>query len=230
MSQIGMLSLDALEHDELYEVLHDINKQLTCLFDSVPEDAKNYMEAVEELDKAWSEDKDNAMIAADTAADMAWKDFDAFLNGIINYPVVKISDAATEVKYVFDQFGDPTDLPYEQEYDVLKNLIAALEEIPAIIRQNAMVDPLIEQLKQRHAEFIKLFQMYEKTDELQNFVAIREAKAKVSKEYRDLIDNFNTSLRKKESDDLDAFANQVNDIISKPLSRANVKARTRRLG
>lgn len=229
MAKIDALNMDSLGYDELYEFMHDISSKLTSSFESVPENAKSYIDAVEELDKAWAEDKDNALIAADAAADMAWKDFDAFLNGIVNYPVAKISAAAAEVKFIFDQFDDPTDLPYVEEYAVLEKLLSALEAISADVRKDSMVDPLIEQLKQRWTEFTDLFKMYEKTDELQKFVAIKEAKAKVTKEYKDLVDSYNASLQLQTSEALEEFALQVNDIISKPISRANVKARTRKL-
>ena len=229
MAKIDLVSLDVLERDELTDLLHDISKQLTNSFDKVPESAKSYLEAVEELDKAWAEDRDNELIAADTAADMAWKDFDAFLNGMINYPVDKISSAVGEVKFVFDPFGDPTDLPYDQEYDVLERLIAALEAIPAEVRKDSMADPLIDQLKQRWSDFMKLFKMYESTNELQNFFAIKDAKAKVNREYRELMETCNSKLKLEGNAELESFATRVNDVISAPLSRKNVKARTRRI-
>ena len=230
MARIDLVSLDVLEHDELTGMLHEISDQLKSSFGGeVPESAKSYMAAVDELDKAWAEDRDNELIAADTAADMAWKDFDAFLNGMVNYPVAKISAAIGEVKYVFDQYDDPTELPYEQEYAVLEQLIKALELIPAETRRESLADPLIDQLKQRWDEFMRLFKMYESTNELQKFFAIKDAKEKVNREYRELMETYNASLKLEASDDLESFATQVNDIISKPLTNKNVKARTRRL-
>ena len=229
MAKIDLVSLDVLEKDELTTMLHNISNQLTESFDTVPENAKAYLDAVEELDKAWAEDKDNELIAADTAADMAWKDFNAFLEGMINYPVTKICSAVGEIKFVFDPFGDPTDLPYEQEYDVLERLIAALEAIPAETRKDSLADPLIEQLKQRWSEFMKLFKMYESTDHLQKFFAIKDAKAKVNREYRELMETWNANLRIEATEQLESFASQVNDIISAPITRKNVRARTRKL-
>ena len=116
-------NLDSLNHNEVHDYLAEITKQLDSVLPKGKEEAKSFLDAVEKFDNAWDKTKDDELIALDAAADMAWVDFNAFLIGVVNYPDNNISGAAAEIKDTFDEFEDPTELPYEQEYQILANLI-----------------------------------------------------------------------------------------------------------
>ncbi|MBO4351552.1 MAG: hypothetical protein J6A01_11495 [Proteobacteria bacterium] len=210
-------NLDSLGHNEVHDFLAEITKQLDSALPKGKEDAKSFLNAVEKFDNAWDRTKDDELIALDAAADMAWVDFNAFLIGVVNYPDSNVSGAAAEIKDAFDEFEDPTELPYEQEYAILADLIAKLDAISDAIRKESLCQPFIDQLKQRCDAFNKLFRERQLAGTEGDFIRAKEARAEVNREYSQFMEKIYRSSNDKVYGD---FTTSLNDLISKPLSGA----------
>ena len=210
----GSFNLDALDHNELHDFISEITKQLDTALPGGKEEAKSFLDAAEKFDSAWDRTKDDELIALDAAADMAWVDFNAFLIGVVNYPDSSISRAAAEVKDTFDEFEDPTELPYEQEYKILADLIAKLDAISAAIRKESLCQPFIDQLKTRCDAFNKLFRERKLAGTEGDFIRAKEARAEVNREYS----QFMEKLYRTPSTTYGDITNSLNDLISRPMS------------
>ena len=221
MAKINTVDINALMDDDLTSLLNQIVDNISKT--KVSSNADSLLAAVSEYKDAHESVKDNELVEADTAADFAWRHLDAFLCGAIYHPVLK--DAAEKVKFVFDAFDDPTELPYEDEYKILADLLSDLDAIAADVKKAAMVDPLIEELRARCDKFIALYKTYADTQKARDFARNKQAERILHKELNEMLDNVNANLRVNPTAELESFASNVQSIIDRPVAKAAPRKR-----
>ena len=216
MAKINSLDFNALMDDDLNSLLNQIVDNIEK--SKASSNAQSLVAAVNEYKDAHESVKDNELVAADTEADFAWRHLNAFLCGAIYHPALK--DAAESVKLVFDATDDPTELPYEEEYRLLADLLSDLDAISADVKKNAMVDVLIEDLRVKCDKFNALYSQYKDTQKAKDFARNKQAERVLHKELNEMLDNVNANLRVNPTAELESFANSVQSIIDKPVARA----------
>ena len=221
MARINSVDFNNLMDDDLNNLLGEIVDNIEKT--GATKNAASLVAAVNEYKDAHANVKDNELAMADTAADFAWRHLDAFLCGAIYHPALK--DAAEKVKYAFDAYDDPTELPYEDEYKILADLLNDLDAVDAEVRRAAMVDPLIEELRTRCDKFNALFKQYKDTKKAQDFARNKMAERKLQSEIIEMVDNVNVNLRSNPNAELESFAKNMQSIISRQVAHVAPRRR-----
>ena len=215
MAIANKIDFGSLMDDDLDSLLNEIVDNIEK--SKASSNATSLVAAVNEYKDAHENVKDNELVEADTAADFAWRHLDAFLCGAIYHPVLK--DAAEKVKYAFDAYDDPTELPYEDEYKVLADLLKDLDALDDSVKNASMAAPLIEELRTRCDKFNALYSQYADTKKAQDFARNKQAERVLHKELNNMLDDVNANLRVNPTDELKSFAQSVQSIIDKPVAK-----------
>ncbi len=222
MAIVNMVDFGSLMDDDLDSLLNEIVDNIEK--SKASSNAASLVAAVNEYKDAHENVKDNELVEADTAADFAWRHLDAFLCGAIYHPVLK--DAAEKVKYAFDAYDDPTELPYEDEYKILADLLKDLDALDDSVKNASMAVPLIEELRTRCDKFNALYSQYADTKKAHDFARNKQAERVLHKELNNMLDDVNANLRVNPTDELKSFAQSVQSIIDKPVAKIAPRRRS----
>ena len=90
---------------------------------------------------------------ADVERDSAWRGANAYVKAMTDHPDPASATTATEVKRLFDTYGDPTSLAQTEESGVLHNLIQDLKALSAEKTQLLSLTPWITNLENKEKAF-----------------------------------------------------------------------------
>lgn len=165
----------------------------------------------------------DAIEAADKAADRAWSAINTLLQLNVNHYDDAVTEAAKTVLDVFDNVPNPTHLPYAEEYSKLEALLTQLSAIPVATLKLAMVDGWIAELRKRVEAFNELRQTKTQVRSEIETGANKAARVALIEAYRDLIDKLNAMLLLNGSAEFETIAQHLNELID--ASRAAMKAK-----
>jgi len=119
-----------------------------------------YKAAVDGLDAALQVAQGSSLTAAlteaDQRADEAWSGLNATVKAQLGHPVEANREAAEEAAAILKKYGNPTSLPYNEEYGSLHNLLQDLTAFGTDKQKLCYIDAWVTELQTRYDEFTAL--------------------------------------------------------------------------
>ncbi len=227
MSEISVFDCSRFSKDELAAFINDIMRMLSEDFESAPQWAIPFFEAYNKLSQtlALTEPTSTSvdLQRLDQAADLAWSNLNQYLKIMVKHPDNETSEAALNVKAVFDQIDNPTALPYSVEYSALERLISALDCLAPAEVDRCGARPWFDVLKQSVTSFTTLYTARIRENSERVIGENKAARQNIITAYRMLVENANVVQRLSPSPSLESFIQHVNELIAR--NRALRKAR-----
>lgn len=175
MKKIERFSVKALRVEEDFGFLQSVERKVNeCFLVGEDEDELSvkkgetpallkstlsmYQKSVEAFDEALKESNTVPSTAvatlADEERDAAWRHCNAFVKAMTVHPDNDVRGFASDVKSLFDKYGNPTALSQMEESGVLHNLLQDLEALDAEKRKTLGLDAWLNDLKKKAEVFI----------------------------------------------------------------------------
>lgn len=90
----------------------------------------------------------------DAAADASYAAVSAQARASLMHPYKNVRDAAQKVVEILDKHGNPTALPYSEEYGILGILLSQLKTLGKEVTDSAMIGPHVERLQHDYDAFM----------------------------------------------------------------------------
>ena len=163
---------------------------------------------------------------ADVERDQSWRGINAYVKAMCNHPTDDVASAATEVKSLFDKYGDPTSLAQTEESGVLHNLLQDLEAFDSSKRTSLALDVWIADLKTKEDAFLAAAARRTEADAARQVGIVKETRTAAESAYRSLVDTVNALAMINGDVEYATFIEHVNAVIER--QKSILKARTTR--
>ncbi len=193
---------------------------LTASIDSLKKAVDNYDEALKDSAAVPS----SAIAAeADAARDNAWRGANNYLKAMTAHPTDEVSAAASEVKSLFDKYGDPTTLPQTEESGIFHNLLQDLKAIDNGKRSAIAFEAWLENLESCESAFLAAVSQRTTEEAARQVGVVKERRKEADEAYRLLVEKVNALAIVNGDADYATFIDRVNVIIDR--QKAVMKAR-----
>ena len=163
---------------------------------------------------------------ADVERDQSWRGINAYVKAMCNHPTDDVASAATEVKSLFDKYGDPTSLAQTEESGVLHNLLQDLETFDSSKRTLLNLDVWITDLKTKEDTFLAAAAQRTEADAARQVGIVKETRTAADAAYRSLVDTVNALAMINGDAEYATFIEHVNAVIER--QKGILKARKTR--
>lgn len=223
MKMIQPLNLGKFNHEEILNFSRRICDALDGVSsDTAKKGARSFKDAVDAFDKKLEESPELISLevqANDANVDQAWRGMNAELENHLEHPNEKVRNAAATVYEVWSKYEDPTELPYEEEYNRLKSLILVISKIPAEVMKDAGVDEWFESLKERHDLFMSLWGEKTATDSQRLANQVKQSRAALETSYAEFVSFMDGWSKYAE---LDEKFNEIDGEVASVVDKINV--------
>lgn len=166
------------------------------------------------LEAAKSNVTTKALTETDQVRDACWNGARMFVDAMLAYPGAEEQAAAQRIKDIMDKYGDPRTMPYLQENGALENLIQDLETEKATADLKLIyASHWLTKLKEYNTEFIRLFNERNNAESAKENGAIKKARTKTDKAYRELVQVVNALVRIDGESEYVAFIDAMNKLV-----------------
>lgn len=236
MKKIQNITLGKLNHEDMLT----LSEKVTAVLSKVDsETARKSCASLTDATESFRKILDAApgqisleIQANDEAVDQAWRGMNAELENHLDHPNQKKREASATVYEVWKRYPDPTELPYEEEYSVIRSIIAIISKIPRDVMERAGVDEWFDFLKKCNDEFIALWGDGKSTDKQRTANQIKRARADLESAYLDFVAFVDGWVRYAEVDEkfnaIDAEVETVVDAINSVVNEYNEMLAERR--
>ena len=149
----------------------------------------------------------------DTYRDNLYKGFCLIVEGNLNHFDANIVASAQRITRIIDKYGNPTNLPYDQETTKLASLIADLEAASADVDKLSLLQ-WVPVIKKANTDFVALVSSRSEEHVKQIGPSVKEARAITDARYRTIFDRINALAILKSSSTITTFILGMNDIIA----------------
>lgn len=101
------------------------------------------------------------LVQADAAVDQAVSGLRAHLQALLLYPDDDTSEAARQLWNAIDQYGNPTQLNFQEEYAIVARMLETLEAFDPGIANTATVNAWLPALRTRYDAFMAMLKSYD---------------------------------------------------------------------
>ena len=222
MKMIQPLNLGKFNHEEVLEFSRKICHTLEGLHsETAKKGSKPFADAVDAFAKKLEDSPELVSLevqANDADVDAAWRGMNAELENHLEHPNPKVRSAAATVYEVWSKYEDPTELPYEEEYNRIKSQILVISKIPANVMKDAGVDEWFEALKDRHSIFMSLWGEKTATDSQRLANQVKTARASVETSYAEFVAFMDGWSKYAE---IDEKFNEIDDEVAQVVEHIN---------
>ncbi|MBQ9396134.1 MAG: hypothetical protein IJU23_11570 [Proteobacteria bacterium] len=222
IKMIQPLNLGKFNHEEVLEFSQKICHTLDGVHsDTAKKGGKVFADAVAAFAKKLEESPEIVSLevqANDANVDQAWRGMNAELENHLEHPNSKIRNAAATVYEVWSKHEDPTELPYEEEYNRLKSLILVISKLPVSVLKDAGVDEWFEALKERHSLFMSIWGEKTATDSQRLANQVKTARASLEQSYAEFVAFMDGWAKYAE---LDEKFNEIDDEVAHVIDHIN---------
>ena len=216
---IPLFSVNKLSHEELLAFANSLNHLLSFATNAnVKALAAKLQAATVDFEAAVQSTPDLLALeiqAKDTAVDEAWRGLNTELENNLDHPNERKRDASSQVYDIWAEFGDPTDLPFDEEYATLAKIIEALDNVPADILMLAAVDEWFEALRERYRSFIAIWGEEGRSDAQRLARQLKETRSALESAYDELVQWANCCFAYEEDSWFQKFDTALNEEIAR---------------
>ena len=188
---IQCFSLNRLSHEELRAFAARVNELLSSATQSnLRKLASDFQEASSEFEVAVQNTPELLALeiqAKDTAVDEAWRGLNTELENNLDHPNEHKREASSQVYDIWAEFGDPTELPFDEEYSTIAKILDAVSNIPRDVLVAAAVDEWFDALQERYRSFIGLWGAEGKSDAQRIARQLKQTRSALEAAYDELI-------------------------------------------
>lgn len=217
MNSVQTYYLSNLELEPLFKYCSEISKLVTeTLGDKLDGMLDDFNDACAQLCSAIRKDTDkmNAVVYhADAMADKAWSQMYNQTHLNLAHFDINVCRAADYIMRILAKYGNPTQLPYEAEYNALSHLLNELRSVDANILRMAGIDGWAAELNRRVSQFYVIMNDRIKSKTLLNLENTKQARQKVESEYRVLISRINGRAAVNDDPCYAALISAINSLI-----------------
>lgn len=217
MASISRLFMRQLNHDELDTVFGRIINFMETYFEKKADEiGADFIEAAKTFHIAVRRSlisPDGLLEEADAAADKAWYLLYWQFKISLDHPTENIREAAKVVFETFSKIPNPTQLPYEEEYQEIKNLLDQLEALPTVLLDQALVTYWVHYLRTCYNNFISASETVESMRVIEAAGSIKQCRVKACDAYQDFIQRIKALNELHPDANLTAFIDQHNSIV-----------------
>ena len=229
MGKIKTISISRLRNDEwlgfLTHILNRLNDTPVFLGSH---QAQVFKESVEQYKRQMASENivsGQTVIDADHAADQAWSCLNAQLKVALLHPNEAHREAAERLYKHLKKYGNPTQLPYDEEYAKLQKLLDNLEapECEADLKLTH-ADDWVKALRERYDNFMKVYQRRIESAAAISPGAIKIARMDTENCYKGFVEYLDALLVLMPNEDVEKFAAELNTQID--IKKTVLKQRT----
>lgn len=218
MSTIQTMDLDKLSYNDLLSfitmisaILKDVtNEAVHASSEDFLEAADAYCKAVSNAPEILSQD----VLLKDAEVDDAWMGIDTELENNLNHPNAEKRNASDKVYQIWSVFPDPTSMPYSEEYALMKDIIAALDQLPVELLKSACVDEWFAALKERYSDFMVNWLASSTAETLKQAEEIKSTREAVHEEFETLCAFLAAYIKIEDTEDMQMLFSNLNNLIS----------------
>lgn len=101
------------------------------------------------------------LVLADTAVDQAVSGLRAHLQALLAYPDDDTREAARQLWNAIDQYGNPTQLNFQEEYAIVARMLETLEAFDSAVTVTATISAWLPALRTRYDAFMVMMKSYD---------------------------------------------------------------------
>ena len=161
---------------------------------------------------------------ADTVRDNAWRGANNYLKAMMAHPTSDVAQAASEMRALFDKYGDPTSLSQTEESGILHNLLQDLNAVDSSQRAAVNFDVWLTNLESSEAAFLSAVSLRTEEEATRQVGIVKEARVAADKSYRSLVELVNALVVVNGEDEYATFIDHVNTLIDR--QKAILKTRS----
>ena len=186
--------------------------------------------AVDDLDAALKQDtftrETKTMQEADAYVDQCYRGLNLLVRALLWHPDQTVRKLAEDVDYILKKYGNVVDLPYNEEYGALHNVMQELSAIPAETQAKLEMTSWIEGLTVAIAEFNIARDTQNNSKASYQTGLVKDARVAAEVALRKFIDTINAFVIAFGEENYAAFIDQANVMITD--MRTTLKARDTR--
>jgi len=223
MKQIETFNIARLRNEEDF----GFQKQILAETESLTAETDKqmvatYKAAVDGLDAALQVAQGSSLTAAlteaDQRADEAWSGLNATVKAQLGHPVEANREAAEEAAAILKKYGNPTSLPYNEEYGSLHNLLQDLTAFGTEKQKLCYIDAWTAELQTRYDEFVSLREQRTAEEGAKVLGIVKQSRTDCDEAYKTLVACVNALAIMQGEAAYATFIDNVNVIIDEAKS------------
>ena len=165
MGKVNAFTLTTLRNEEILGMsleIADKVKGVVAVADSVQ--GKAFLDAIPAYAAALDMEKVltyKDLVQADTAVDQAVSGLRAHLQALLVYPDDDTREAARQLWNAIDQYGNPTQLNFQEEYAIVARMLETLEAFDSAVAVTATISAWLPALRTRYDAFMAMMKSYD---------------------------------------------------------------------
>ena len=165
MGKVNAFTLTALRNEEILGMSLEIADKVKGV-PSVADSAQGraFLEAIPAYASALDMEKVltyKDLVQADAAVDQAVSGLRAHLQALLVYPDDDTREAARQIWNAIDQYGNPTQRNFQEEYAIVARMLDSLEALEPSVAATATVGAWLPALRARYDAFMALMKSYD---------------------------------------------------------------------
>lgn len=160
----------------------------------------------------------SATTEADYLRDISWRGANSYAKAMMAHPTEVISQAAVELKKLFDKYGDPTSLSQTEESGVLHNLIQDLKAFDSDKLTATAFSPWLTNLETRQNNYLAAVQLRTEEEATRTIGIVRQARQIADNAYRSLVEVVNALCLVNGEEPYATFIDHVNSLVDRQKS------------
>ena len=152
---------------------------------------------------------------ADMERDQSWRAANAYVKAMCSHPTPDIAAEASNIKAIFDKYGDPTSLAQTEESGVLHNLLQDLTAFDSAKRTAHNLDVWITDLQTKEDAFLSAAAQRTEEDAARQVGIVKETRTAADAAYRSLVDTVNALAMIEGDANYATFIDHTNAMIDR---------------
>lgn len=232
MSKVNAFTLTVLRNEEILGMSLEIAekvKGVPAVSDSVQ--GKAFLEAIPTYASALDQEKVltyKDLVQADSAVDQAVSGLRAHLQALLFYPDDDTREAARQIWNAIDQYGNPTQLNFQEEYAIVARMLETLEAFDPSVARTATVAAWLPVLRSRYDKFIAMMKSYDAEHAAVAPGTVKTARQALTHTWKPLCDLINGLAIVSPSDALETLIAEMNTRIQSKKTALKVRKATKK--
>lgn len=154
-----------------------------------------------------------AVTRADELADKAWSGLNSQTKSMLGHPIEALRTVAAEASALISKYGNPTAMPYNEEYGRLHNLLQDLAAFGIEKQKKIYIDAWVTEIQTRYDEFMSATAARDAEAALHITGIVKQTRTDADAAFRTLVERVNALALINGDTDYAPFIDHVNVII-----------------
>lgn len=217
-TKVETIRLRSMTNVEMYGYCKDVEQQLVDSIRQLSDAMRAFIDARKAFEVALKPSEaavsGEDLSRADALVDEAWSDAKAYFKAMLKHPSVECATAAENIYKVFEQYGNPTDLPYSVQYGTMERLLGDLSQIDEATIERAAGKVWIEAISARCDAFNERYALRVQEKSIQKCGVTKEARNALDSAYRLVVEQLNANLILAPTPEIEDFVARLNALIT----------------